>query len=222
MIPPILQQPECHSNLSSRQIFRTELNTGRWQWDNYLMKNSPWECQGTCACTHTHSRIFGASLSCRHCDDYFKETIPMMATCANTAWFFCWAKLFPSYKLCPSVWEMWNSLRGRAWAEQSRFYSYLRKPLGALHAEEAQLVVLHGALGVSAQVAALQVPRILAACRQLCLPSSSTVTAVLSGSGELAHSSPSRSRALCTTKPLLPPGWLWGTSPGTTAELTHR
>lgn len=121
--------------------------------------------------------------------------------------------------------------------EQSRFYSYLRKPLGTLHIEEAELVVLHGALGVSAQVAALQVPRILAACRQLCLPSSSTVTAVPSGSGELAaqltrlEQGPAHRRApaaspVAAGAPLAslnqPPQSFQGTSPNTTAELTHR
>lgn len=84
--------------------------------------------------------------------------------------------------------NMLNSLFGRDWAERSRFYGDLlncMKISSCRGGSNGQ--VLHRAFRVSAQVPVLQqVPRILAARRQLCLLSSSTVTAVPSRSSKLA------------------------------------
>lgn len=130
--------------------------------------------------------------------------------------------------------NMLNSLFGRDWAERSRFYGDLlncMKISSCRGGSNGQ--VLHRAFRVSAQVPVLQqVPRILAARRQLCLLSSSTVTAVPSGSSKLAaHPAGAGPRT-----PPHPSCLAWGISPAlnhsfqrlrgtnavTTIELTHR
>ena len=157
-----------------------------------------------------------------------RKPIPILATYANTDWFFCWAMLFPSYKLSPNLWKTWNSLLGRYWRESCRFHSYLLKPHETLHTEKAESWALRRALRVSAQVAALHVTRILAACRQQCLLSPSTVPAKQVEAGSWQPGSPGWSGAphLLT---LLPPSCSQQAiakalrhKPWQSIELTHR
>lgn len=85
--------------------------------------------------------------------------------------------------------------------------------------------------GFSAQVPVLQAPRIPAARRQLCLLSSSAVTAVPSGSSELAArftqleqspTDPHNPPASHGESHLLLTSHFKGTNTVTTSELTHR